>query len=367
MNTINTYQNAARTLWSLLLLGALSTAAPCWGQPQDASTVPTHRPKRPGEPIRILCLDGGGTRGIIPARILQHFEKKTGKSVHELFDIIVGTSTGGIIGLALTMPNPEHPTQAMYTAKECVRFYMEQSSRIFQRSIWRTISSGFGIWGAKYDRKHLDEVLEEFFQDARLAQALCPVGVLSYSMEKHCPRLWNSYVAQREPRKNQYMHDAAAVTSAAPTYFLPKTIVSAKGEEHLTEVDGGIYANNPAIAAMIAVAQLYPDFSRKDLVLVSLGTGKRSKAQSQSFKGIRGISRLISAMMNATGEFVDEALINILPHFYDFELILPKKLMPMDKGKPEHLQQLVEHAEQLLETEQEKINELLQRLMQTRR
>lgn len=315
------------------------------------------------KPIRILCIDGGGVRGIIPARILQEFEEKTGEPIHELFDIIVGTSTGGILGLALTMPNPEQPDKAMYKAEELIKFYLEQSSRIFQKSIWRTISSGFGIWGAKYDRRHLDEVLEEFFKDSRLAQALCPVGVLSYSLEKQAPRFWSSYVAQQEPPKNQYMRDAAAVTSAAPTYFLPKTITSGKGKETLSEVDGGIYANNPAIASLILLAKLYPDFHREDSVVVSLGTGKRGGKRKYGFSGISGIRRLISAMMDATGAFVDEALEAILPNnYYDLDVTLPKALMPMDNGKKQHLQKLIKHAEQLLETDKDKLDELLQKL-----
>lgn len=293
----------------------------------------------------------------------QAFEEKTGRPVHELFDIVVGTSTGGIIGLALTMPNPQQAGQAMYQAEDLVKFYLEQSSRIFQRSIWRKVSSGFGIWGAKYDRRHLDEVLEEFFQDSRLAQALCPVGVLSYSLEKQLPRLWSSYVAQQEERKNHYMRDAAGVTSAAPTYFAPKEVLTAPHMERLAEVDGGIYANNPAIASLIATAHLYPDFKRQDMVVVSIGTGKRGSKRKYGFSGISGISRLISSMMDATGELVDEAVAAITPgNYYDIEVVLPEELMPMDESNQEHLQKLIKHAEQLLAADEAKISELLQKL-----
>ena len=353
--------NTLYCLYCIMLASLLCHVIPYQVQTQTTLPMPTSSAQ---QPIRILCIDGGGVRGIIPARILQEFEEKTSKPIHELFDIIVGTSTGGILGLALTMPNPEQPDKAMYTAKECVGFYLAQSSRIFQKSTWRTLSSGFGIWGAKYDRRHLDEVLGEFFQDSRLAQALCPVGVLSYSLEKHAPRLWSSYVAQQTPRKNQYMRDAAAVTSAAPTYFLPKTITSAQGKETLSEVDGGIYANNPAIASLIALAKLYPNFLRKDLVMVSLGTGKRGDKHEYGFSGIRGISRLISAMIDATGVFVDEALEAILPNnYYDLEVTLRKALMPMDNGNKQHLQALIKHAEQqLLEDKKAEIDELLKKL-----
>jgi patatin-like phospholipase/acyl hydrolase len=84
---------------------------------------------------RILSIDGGGVRGIIPARLLQALEERTQKPVHQLFDLIVGTSTGGLIALALSCPTTENKPR--YSAKNVVDFYLKQSPLIFPRSFFR--------------------------------------------------------------------------------------------------------------------------------------------------------------------------------------------------------------------------------------
>ena len=85
--------------------------------------------------VSILSIDGGGIRGIIPATFLIEFEKRTGKPICELFDLIAGTSTGGILAAALTLPNslgkPEYSAEQVHSA------YLEYSGTIFHRSMGR--------------------------------------------------------------------------------------------------------------------------------------------------------------------------------------------------------------------------------------
>jgi len=339
---------------------------PCWGQVKahEEKVVQNSKHTKSSQRfIRVLCITGGGVRGIIPSRILQAFEEQSGKSIHQLFDLIVGTSTGGIIALALTMPDPENLQKSMYKAQDVVNFYLQESSQIFCKSIWRTLRSGFGIWGARYDRKNLDTALLRFMKDSRMTQCLCHVGILSYSIDKHLPCLWTSYLAQQQATKDHYIRNVVAASSAAPTYFEPKLINDARTKETLTEIDGGIYANNPAIAAMIAVSNLYPKFRRKDLVVVSLGTGK-SRKRVHELHGLRSISHLISDMMDATGELVDGAIDALVLHYYPFQLELPSELMPMDQGDKEHLEKLIKLTEQeLIAKRQKDITSLLEKLV----
>src|SRR5690242_11078260 len=79
--------------------------------------------------FRVLSIDGGGVRGIIPARILEEIEKRTNKPISELFDLIVGNSTGGLIALGLTTPDDENKPK--YTAKNILDFYIKNSKNIF--------------------------------------------------------------------------------------------------------------------------------------------------------------------------------------------------------------------------------------------
>ena len=79
---------------------------------------------------KVLSLDGGGIRGIIPAIILQEIEKRTQKRIWELFDLIAGTSTGGFLAMILTMPHPDNPNTARYSMEEIINMYREDGKNI---------------------------------------------------------------------------------------------------------------------------------------------------------------------------------------------------------------------------------------------
>ncbi len=82
--------------------------------------------------LRVLALDGGGVRGVIPAVVLAEIERVAGRPLVELFDLVAGTSTGGIIALALTVPKPEGGPR--YTAQDVIHFYLSEIPRVFHRS-----------------------------------------------------------------------------------------------------------------------------------------------------------------------------------------------------------------------------------------
>src|SRR3712207_7174060 len=81
--------------------------------------------------FKVLSIDGGGIRGMIPAKILAEIERRTGKRIFELFDLIAGTSTGGILALGLTKPNPQKPTEAHYSAEKLIDLYREEGEQVF--------------------------------------------------------------------------------------------------------------------------------------------------------------------------------------------------------------------------------------------
>jgi uncharacterized protein len=99
-----------------------------------------------------LSIDGGGIRGIVPACVLIQLETElreaTGDDdlkIGECFDLIAGTSTGGILALLLLMPHADDPTRARFSARDALNLYLEYGDDIFDRSVWQRISSGFGI------------------------------------------------------------------------------------------------------------------------------------------------------------------------------------------------------------------------------
>jgi len=232
---------------------------------------------------KVLSIDGGGVKGIIPARILQEIETRTSKAICELFDIITGTSTGGLLALGLTAPIftingngvISSTPDPRYSATELVQFYLERSKEIFPKSsLIREIKTGFGLWGSKYDRVPLDTILEEVFNGTLLSWSLCPVFIPIYSLDHDKPFIASSIYARTEC--DFYMKDIAGATTAAPTYFDPKTFKSFATTlgHNYQGVDGGIYANNPELIGLTAVYIMHPDLDVDDIVLCSLGCGR---------------------------------------------------------------------------------------------
>ena len=97
---------------------------------------------------RVLSIDGGGIRGIIPAMVIASIEKKMGKPARELFDLMVGTSTGGILALGLSRPGLGR--QAQFSARRVVKLYEEQGDKIFEYSLWRKLRTVGGILEESY-------------------------------------------------------------------------------------------------------------------------------------------------------------------------------------------------------------------------
>lgn len=228
--------------------------------------------------INVLSIDGGGIRGIIPAMVLAEIEKRTGKRICELFDIIAGTSTGGILALALTKPK-SGSNEPEFTASELIGLYENEGHKIFPKSIWGAVRQ---LRGAKYQEDGLVKLLKDKFGDARLKEALTRVIITSYDLETRKSWFFKSEKARNVPL-DEYdypMADVARATSAAPTYFRPAKIKGKqwdKAKEKLIDniervlIDGGVQANNPAMCAYAEAVDLNSD---AQICVVSLGTGE---------------------------------------------------------------------------------------------
>ncbi len=126
-------------------------------------------------PVKILAIDGGGIRGIIPATLLAHIESITGRPAAALFDLIAGTSTGGILALGLTIPKTAGAP--LHTAQNFVEMYEREGPKIFSRSVWRRIIACNNLTEEKYCAAGIDAVLADYFGDSRLADATTDVLV----------------------------------------------------------------------------------------------------------------------------------------------------------------------------------------------
>lgn len=220
----------------------------------------------------VLALDGGGIRGVVPARVLEELERRLGYPLAEAFDLVAGTSTGGIIALGLTKPNGNgHPE---YSAADMLGLYMEEGHKIFPHSIELEVKTLHGLVHARYPAEPLEELLGQRFGETMLSEALTEVVIPSYDLSAPGPFFFKrEYAQSNEHNWDVSMAKVARATSAAPTYFAPAVLppFEQDGREHAL-VDGGTFANNPAISA-------YADALRKaggdaKFLVVSIGTGR---------------------------------------------------------------------------------------------
>jgi hypothetical protein len=207
--------------------------------------------------FQILAIDGGGMRGIFPAGVLARFEEAYGIQVADCFDLIVGTSTGGIIALGLGKG---------LSPAEIEAFYLERGPRIFAGadSVLRSIAH---LAEAKYDSGPLQRELQECFGDTLLGESRKRLAISSYDMENddvrliktsHHPRLRNDYKLP--------MWQVALATSAAPTYFS-----ACKAIPNTRLVDGGVWANNPTMVGLTDAVSLLK-IPLADIRILSIGT-----------------------------------------------------------------------------------------------
>lgn len=269
--------------------------------------------------IKILSIDGGGMRGIIPATILAAIEQRTGRPIAELFDLIAGTSTGGIIALGLTRPGEGGKPE--YTARDIAALYENEGPTIFSRSIWHRIRAVGNFAEEKYPSDGIERVLERYFGAARLKDALTDVLISSYEIERRFPFFFRSSRARLRPDYDFPMKKVARATSAAPTYFEPLKLEAQEDPGYYALIDGGVYANNPAMCAYVDAYSARPG-EPSDFLLVSLGTGELTRPILYKDAKDWGLAMWAQPILNVVFDGVNDTV------EYQLEQLLP----PRDDG-----------------------------------
>lgn len=307
-------------------------------------------------PIRILSIDGGGIRGIIPAMILAALEQRTGRPICELFDLIAGTSTGGILALALTKPDASG--KPAYSAARLIELYEREGGAIFSPAWhrWPIIGFLYDLFFVRYSARNIGRILRQYFGETRLREALTPVLLTAYELHKHDPWLFKSERAKTETDHDFPMHIAAYATSAAPTYFPPLKLPAPEPWNYYALVDGGVYAQNPAMAAYVEAHTIYSD--ARDFIIASVGTGRTKKPIPYTKAkrwGLAGWARpILDVVFDGVSETVDHELDQLLPpgggskRHYRFQVELAAGSDSVDDPSPENLQKLKTSAQALL-------------------
>jgi predicted acylesterase/phospholipase RssA len=322
---------------------------------------------------RILSIDGGGIRGLIPASILAAFEAESGKRIHELFDVVVGTSTGGLIALALTTPGADGRSPR-YSADDVVQLFQRRGREIFAPRWWRRV---LPVRKAPYPSANLEAILREYFGDALLSQSLIEVGIPAYNIEQRRPHIFSSRVAKHENRQGQrtddfYVRDIARATTAAPTYFMPACIFPVGREEHDADrqalVDGGLFANNPAFTALVEGLQTTNAGELGSFILVSIGTGSLTKGylhkQAVKWGAVRWAPRIIDFVFDGVSDHVDDRLHRLFKqkNYFRFQAPLDNDTDALDDASPENILRLLGVSGRLINKQEAEIRRLLDEL-----
>jgi patatin-like phospholipase/acyl hydrolase len=322
--------------------------------------------------IRILTLDGGGIRGIIAAAVLDAVLGPL--RAKDVFHMIAGTSSGGVIACGLSLPDPLAPL-------ELRDLYVEHGPEIFRRSLLSRLPF-VELFEEKYGAGPLERHLKERLGTSRLS-AVKDVDLIvpSYAIELPVPRangetraplFFRSWQARGEAlpagadrtEYDFYLHDVARATSAAPTYFEPAQISNMAGQR-FGLVDGGVFANNPTMCALVAAWRRYG--SQHRFVVVSLGTGFLQRPiplQEAKGWGIIGWARpILSVLMDGNTDTVSVQASEWLgTDHYRFDIALGVNAQDhhaanddLDDASPGNIRALLAKADDLIATERERL------------
>lgn len=301
--------------------------------------------------MRVLSIDGGGIRGIIPALVLAEVEERTQRRVADLFDLVAGTSTGGILACGLTVPGA-------LPAAELVGLYLSRGGDIFRRSLWQRVVTAEGLIDARHDPAALRAVLTEYLGDARLADATTALLATGYDLHAREPYFFKSWRVADEPARDLSMVTVAMATAAAPTYFPPVAVRPAGGGPPLSLVDGGVFANNPAMCAYAEAVRLAPG---TPVTLLSLGTGEQTRPLDQDETEHWGVVEwarpIIDVVFDGISDTVDYQLRHLLGEGYTrLQCRLDDASDALDDASARNLERLVEQARDLIADEDARID-----------
>lgn len=215
-------------------------------------------------PFKILAIDGGGIKGIFPAAILTYLEEHCldGQPIGDYFDLIAGTSTGGIIALGLAAGLP---------AKSLLELYLEQGWQVFPPNRYKWFTRfRVHLFRNRYNRDNLDQLLRETLGDITLRESKYRLLIPSTEARYGDPSVFKT------PHHPDYyldgdkqMAEVAAATSAAPTYLKPVI------QDGYTLLDGGVWANNPTLMGLIEALTCF-NIKRENINVLSIGCGESS-------------------------------------------------------------------------------------------
>ena len=336
---------------------------------QDAKISNIQKRIDAGKPIRVLSIDGGGMRGVVPATFLDAMETLSGLGIAELFDVVTGTSTGAILAVGLTVAGEKNKPK--YKSTDFIKLYQDMGGVIFHkdRSMLEVLD---GITRPSYDPVGYENLLKEYFADAKLSEAITELAVPSIELEDMNMHIFTRANARKSSSHDVEVRELIRAATAAPTYFPAANVNNADGKTMGTFVDAGLSTNNPAIIAL-AEAKALVAGQAADYLIVSLGTGAITKPivamKAKNWGEVEWIKSIFDLQGDAQSSYTETAVSTFLEGndnsaYHRFQVDLHKLPFQLDDTKPEHIEELREAAVKSVSDQLDIIKQLTQNLME---
>lgn len=352
-------------LGSLSVLGLVVALIWAYGRYQQkpvpspshqAAELPGGRPRDPGKYVRVLAVDGGGMRSLLALRCLEYLEKRSGRPVSELFDVMVGTASGAFVVAALSQPL-EHDTPR-FTAAELIREFPKIWSKTLETPVFHSLLSLEGRTAPKYLTRQRQKVFQEFFGSAQVGSALTTVILPAYSIREQVPFLFASDMGKSTSFSGTsgraateagdfFLADAVTAATCNPAVAAPSKITNSGGDQTETVIGAEIYANNPALLALSEALMRFPG---KQCVLISIGAGISPSIPDETSKGWKkaGSAEQIVHFSSEASQFSTSQITASLHRFGSgpvaayirLDVQLPPNALPADDTSDKNVQEL---------------------------
>lgn len=281
--------------------------------------------------IRILSIDGGGLRGVVPITILSEFKSRlqlySGKDIWQCFDLIAGTSTGGLITSAITLRNKNvNVSTAKYTLNDILNIYINRGKEIFPQHSWigNLRHDVKDIFRPTFNEKGIEKVFRDVLGDSCISDCLTKIMVCAYDLNNNIPLFFKSIDNETNKALDAQLYDICRATSAGPTYLPTYRFNYPKNPNtelpHRNCIDGGVYVNNPSMAALAEFVKNFKcydsaitkrsDIDFNKIFVLSIGTGTFSssiKDNGSAKKGeiywAKNISDIMMRGVNKTTDY----------------------------------------------------------------
>ena len=308
-------------------------------------------------------------------RALREATEDENARLADYFDFFAGTSTGGVLTTLLLTPDPDRPGRPKYSAEEVLAIYEAAGNLVFRSSLWERLRTGSGFLYKKFDAHGLEEAFVRYYGETRLQNLLKPCLITAYDILRGRPHFFTQHDAATRPGFDFAVRDVARATSAAPTFFEVSMCKNELGEE-FPLIDGGVFANNPALCAYAEVRNLHEASSAGDMLMLSLGTGEVPLSlqyeNARAYGIVRWMGPLADIMISGASTTVDYQLQKIFGagqgqgKYLRINTTLTAGVMPtpeIDDARDENIAALRERGQQLYADYELRLREVIHRLI----